>query len=103
MPSGRGWPSTTDQHHGPQRDSPPARRESAVGPWAPGSGNAPGLRRRPHSTRFIVFSHNKRLQYTVRVDVCNPRMDNLMLEQLGGPEERAGRGVPLFHAVSRRG
>src|SRR6202012_1023340 len=33
-----------------------------------------------------MFSHNKRLQYTVRVDECNPGLANLMLEQFGGPQ-----------------
>ncbi|MCS4508840.1 manganese catalase family protein [Xylophilus ampelinus] len=33
-----------------------------------------------------MFSHNKRLQYTVRVEECNPGLANLMLEQFGGPQ-----------------
>ncbi len=31
-----------------------------------------------------MFSHNKRLQYTVRVEESNPGLANLMLEQFGG-------------------
>ena len=33
-----------------------------------------------------MFSHNKRLQYTVRVTETNPGLANLMLEQFGGPQ-----------------
>ena len=33
-----------------------------------------------------MFSHNKRLQYTLRVEECNPGLANLMLEQFGGPQ-----------------
>ncbi len=33
-----------------------------------------------------MFSHNKRLQYTVRVSECNPGLANLMLEQFGGAQ-----------------
>ena len=32
-----------------------------------------------------MFSHDKRLQYTVRVSSTNPGLANLMLEQFGGP------------------
>ena len=33
-----------------------------------------------------MFSHNKRLQNTVRGNECNPGLANLMLEQFGGPQ-----------------
>src|ERR1700710_2688607 len=33
-----------------------------------------------------MFSHNKRLQYTVRVSESNPGLANLMLEQFGGAQ-----------------
>ena len=45
-----------------------------------------------------MFMHNKRLQYTVRVNETNPGLANLMLEQFGGPARRARRGLPLLHA-----
>jgi len=32
----------------------------------------------------VMFAHNKRLQYTVRVGESNPGLANLMLEQFGG-------------------
>lgn len=41
-----------------------------------------------------MFSHNKRLQYTVRVNETNPGLANLLLEQFGGPQ---GERLPLFH------
>lgn len=33
-----------------------------------------------------MFSHNKRLQYTVRVSEPNPALASLLLEQFGGPD-----------------
>src|SRR3954453_16253841 len=33
-----------------------------------------------------VFMHNKRLMYTVRVGAPDPRLANLILEQIGGPD-----------------
>jgi Mn-containing catalase len=36
--------------------------------------------------RFVMFLHNKRLQYTVRVAQPNPGLANLLLEQFGGAQ-----------------
>jgi len=33
-----------------------------------------------------MFSHNKRLQYTVRVNECKPRAGQSHAEQFGGPQ-----------------
>jgi Mn-containing catalase len=43
-----------------------------------------------------MFSHNKRLQYTVRVDECNPGLANLMLEQFGGPQGELAAALRYF-------
>src|SRR5690606_41502233 len=38
------------------------------------------------SQEYTMFTHNKRLQYTVRVAAPNPATANLLLEQFGGPQ-----------------
>src|SRR6201992_1933033 len=43
-----------------------------------------------------MFSHNKRLQYTVRVDECNPGLANLLLEQFGGPQGELAAACRYF-------
>jgi Mn-containing catalase len=43
-----------------------------------------------------LFSHNKRLQYTVRVSECNPGLANLMLEQFGGPQGELAAAMRYF-------
>lgn len=43
-----------------------------------------------------MFSHNKRLQYTVRIDQCNPGLANLMLEQFGGPQGELAAALRYF-------
>lgn len=43
-----------------------------------------------------MFSHNKRLQYTVRVHECNPGLANLMLEQFGGPQGELAAACRYF-------
>ncbi|UPG87790.1 manganese catalase family protein [Luteibacter aegosomatis] len=43
-----------------------------------------------------MFNHNKRLQYTVRVDECNPALANLMLEQFGGPQGELAAAMRYF-------
>jgi Mn-containing catalase len=43
-----------------------------------------------------MFSHNKRLQYTVRVGECNPGLANLMLEQFGGPQGELAAAMRYF-------
>ena len=43
-----------------------------------------------------MFSHNKRLQYTLRVDECNPGLANLMLEQFGGPQGELAAACRYF-------
>src|SRR6201996_1635495 len=43
-----------------------------------------------------MFSHNKRLQYTVRVQECNPGLANHMLEQFGGPRGELAAACRYF-------
>ncbi len=43
-----------------------------------------------------MFMHNKRLQYTVRVDETNPGLANLMLEQFGGPQGELAAACRYF-------
>ena len=43
-----------------------------------------------------MFSHNKRLQYTVRVEQTNPGLANLMLEQFGGPQGELAAACRYF-------
>lgn len=43
-----------------------------------------------------MFSHNKRLQYTVRVSGPNPGLANLMLEQFGGPQGELAAAMRYF-------
>ncbi len=43
-----------------------------------------------------MFSHNKRLQYTVRVSESNPGLANLMLEQFGGPQGELAAACRYF-------
>lgn len=43
-----------------------------------------------------MFSHNKRLQYTVRVNESNPGLANLMLEQFGGPQGELAAALRYF-------
>ncbi|TCS36598.1 Mn-containing catalase [Paucimonas lemoignei] len=48
-----------------------------------------------------MFAHNKRLQYTVRVNEPNPGLANLMLEQFGGPQGELAAAMRYFtQAVS---
>lgn len=44
----------------------------------------------------IMFAHNKRLQYTVRVSETNPGLANLMLEQFGGPQGELAAACRYF-------
>ena len=43
-----------------------------------------------------MLSHNKRLQYTVRVSETNPGLANLMLEQFGGPQGELAAACRYF-------
>lgn len=43
-----------------------------------------------------MFSHNKRLQYTVRVGESNPALANLLLEQFGGPQGELAAAMRYF-------
>lgn len=43
-----------------------------------------------------MFSHNKRLQYTVRVSETNPALANLLLEQFGGPQGELAAACRYF-------
>src|SRR6185437_7163411 len=53
----------------------------------------------PSATRKrseVMFAHNKRLQYTVRVSETNPVLANLMLEQFGGPQGELAAAMRYF-------
>lgn len=43
-----------------------------------------------------MFAHNKRLQYTVRVNETNPGLANLLLEQFGGPQGELAAACRYF-------
>ena len=43
-----------------------------------------------------MFSHNKRLQYTVRVSEPNPALASLLLEQFGGPDGELAAAMRYF-------
>ncbi|WP_119154556.1 manganese catalase family protein [Caldimonas tepidiphila] len=43
-----------------------------------------------------MFAHNKRLQYTVRVNEPNPGLANLLLEQFGGPQGELAAALRYF-------
>ncbi|ANN66041.1 manganese catalase family protein [Bordetella bronchialis] len=43
-----------------------------------------------------MFAHNKRLQYTVRVQSSNPGLANLLLEQFGGPQGELAAAMRYF-------
>lgn len=43
-----------------------------------------------------MFTHNKRLQYTVRVAEPNPALANLLLEQFGGPQGELAAAMRYF-------
>ena len=43
-----------------------------------------------------MFSHNKRLQYTVRVSEPNPALASLLLEQFGGPDGELAAAGPWW-------
>lgn len=43
-----------------------------------------------------MFMHNKRLQYTVRVDKSDPLLATLMLEQFGGPQGELAAAMRYF-------
>jgi Mn-containing catalase len=44
----------------------------------------------------FMFSHNKRLQYTVRVNETNPGLANLMLEQFGRSQRELAAACRYF-------
>lgn len=43
-----------------------------------------------------MFMHNKKLQYTVRVEQGNPQLATLMLEQFGGPQGELAAAMRYF-------
>src|SRR5512144_2527970 len=43
-----------------------------------------------------MFTHNKKLQYTVRVSEPNPKLASLMLEQFGGPQGELAAAMRYF-------
>ncbi len=43
-----------------------------------------------------MFTHNKKLQYTVRVSEPNPTLASLMLEQFGGPQGELAAAMRYF-------
>lgn len=46
--------------------------------------------------KYIMFIHNKRLQYTVRVAEPNPGLANLLLEQFGGAQGELAAACRYF-------
>jgi Mn-containing catalase len=48
------------------------------------------------SEEEIMFMHNKRLMYTVRVSEPNPALASLMLEQFGGPQGELAAAMRYF-------
>ncbi|CBW75968.1 Manganese catalase (EC 1.11.1.6) [Mycetohabitans rhizoxinica HKI 454] len=49
-----------------------------------------------HVTGGFMFVHNKRLQYTVRVNGTDPGLANLLLEQFGGPQGELAAAMRYF-------
>lgn len=43
-----------------------------------------------------MFMHNRKLQYTVRVEAGNPQLATLMLEQFGGPQGELAAAMRYF-------
>jgi len=50
----------------------------------------------PAREDVVMFMHNKRLQYTVRVTETDPALANLMLEQFGGPQGELAAAMRYF-------
>src|SRR5690606_4364816 len=50
----------------------------------------------PRQESAPMFTHNKRLQYTVRVSEPNPALANLLLEQFGGPQGELAAAMRYF-------
>src|SRR5258708_34282055 len=44
----------------------------------------------------VVFLHNKRMMYTVRVDQPNPYFAKMLLEQFGGPNGELAAAMTYF-------
>src|ERR1700709_1790541 len=51
---------------------------------------------RSHRQERLMFTHNKRLQYTVRVAEPNPVLASLLLEQFGGPDGELAAAMRYF-------
>src|SRR5690606_5169986 len=50
----------------------------------------------PLTPESMMFTHNKQLQYTVRVSEPNPALANLLLEQFGGPQGELAAAMRYF-------
>jgi Mn-containing catalase len=50
----------------------------------------------PDAKETIMFMHNKRLQYTVRVSEPNPRLACMLLEQFGGADGELAAAMRYF-------
>lgn len=48
------------------------------------------------ASELPMFTHNKRLMYTVRVAEPNPKLASLMLEQFGGPQGELAAAMRYF-------
>ena len=44
----------------------------------------------------MMFLHNKKMMYTVRVDAPNARFAKMLLEQFGGPNGELGAALRYF-------
>ena len=40
-----------------------------------------------------MFSYNKKLQYPVKIDKCNPRLAAIIISQYGGPDGELGASL----------
>ena len=40
-----------------------------------------------------MFSYEKKLQYPVRIDKCNPRLASIIISQYGGPDGELGASL----------
>ena len=40
-----------------------------------------------------MFSYEKKLQYPVKIDKCNPRLASIIISQYGGPDGELGASL----------
>lgn len=59
-------------------------------------GRFPGRSFQQHGRLAVMFMHNKRLMYTVRVAAPDPKLADLILEQFGGPDGELAAAMRYF-------